>query len=116
MNDSMVRRLMELADDFAEETQDDGREYPLTGDENWSKAAFDKRATLESALRSTPWRAEAARWLRRKADQSTTEAGKTGWANPDYWRPQMLIRAAEELEAEQEAAPYGEDYPSDGLP
>jgi hypothetical protein len=75
--------------------------------------AYDAAKAERVATQPVPWRVEAARWLRRKAEQSTPDAGKTGWANPDYWRPQMLIRAAEELEAEQATAPYGEE-PSDG--
>jgi hypothetical protein len=55
------------------------------------------------------WRTEAVRWLRRRAEEVTPEADRTGFANPAYWKPHMLNRAAEELEAEQEAAPYGED-------
>lgn len=48
--DELVSRLMELADDFAEQAQNDGRQYCLTGDENWSEATWDRRAALQSSL------------------------------------------------------------------
>lgn len=55
------------------------------------------------------WRTEAARWLRRQADDADWDSEHTGWANPARHIPATLRRIADDLEAEQEAAPYGLD-------
>jgi hypothetical protein len=55
------------------------------------------------------WRTEAARWLRRQADDAELESERTGWANPARHMPDTFRRIADDLEAEQEAAPYGLD-------
>lgn len=53
------------------------------------------------------WRAHAAQWLRRKAETTQPAAEVTGWANPAHSLPDRLYRLADELDSEQEAAPFG---------
>lgn len=67
-------------------------------------------AERDALLREqSAWRTEAARWLRRRADVEEWASEKTGWANPARQMPATLRRIAEQLEAEQEEAPYGMD-------
>jgi hypothetical protein len=68
-------------------------------------AAIDRianigRAALQAREAPQPvaWRTEAAAWLRRKDAE-----GNTGWGNPGHWASVF----AQQLEAEQEAAPFG---------
>lgn len=73
------------------------------------KAAEILRSALAEADEPVAWRTEAARWLRRRADVEEWASEKTGWANPARQMPATLRRIAEQLEAEQEEAPYGMD-------
>jgi hypothetical protein len=64
---------------------------------------------------SVDWRTEAIRWLRRRAaDQACVNASYPRHvADYKHWAllADQYMRAAEELEAEQAAAPYGCGYP-----
>lgn len=71
----------------------------------------DECATQQPAAPSVPagWRTEAAAWLYRKAEEAIPAAKGTGWANSAHYKPDIFRRLAEELDAEQGAAPYGDD-------
>jgi hypothetical protein len=56
------------------------------------------REATREAPQPVAWRTEAAAWLRRKDAE-----GNTGWGNPGHWASVF----AQQLEAEQEAAPFG---------
>jgi hypothetical protein len=53
------------------------------------------------------WREHAAQWLRGKAEAAQPASEATGWANPAHSLPDRLQRLADELDAEQESAPFG---------
>jgi len=77
------------------------------GELSRAEAEVERLRVELAQLTTQDWREEAGRWLRRKAVDFEPAAKATGYGNPAWWRPGLLREAAEWLDAEMAAAPFG---------